>query len=226
MANGTVGCRDGTNANARLWRVKTKHNVTALASYDIDGDGVKEIISGWSNGSFNVRREKNGEIMFKENLSLGNDQNSVSAILSSDYRIDGKEELIVCMKSGEIRGYLPTDIDLASSYEQTNNFARNSTSGVNIKNLADQQVLSELQAKKLELMNELKLLEKTLKVSKPGLDSIPGALPANTQLAYVLEPQLNSRCVELNIEASTDVLLANVIIIDTGQGFFLKTNFM
>ena len=215
MANGTVGCRDGINAT-RLWRVKTKHNVTALASYDIDGDGVKEIISGWSNGSFNVRREKNGEMIFKENLSTGSDQNSVSAILSSDYRIDGKEELIVCMKSGEIRGFLPTDIDLASSYEQTNNLVRNSNSGVNIKNLADQQVLSELQAKKLELMNELKLLEKTLKVSKPGLDSIPGALPANTQLAYVLEPQLNSRCVELNIEASTDVLLANVIIIDTG----------
>ena len=52
LANGTVGVYDRSH---RLWRVKSKNRLTALSSFDIDGDGVPELISGWDNGNFEVR---------------------------------------------------------------------------------------------------------------------------------------------------------------------------
>lgn len=47
LNNGTVGVYDNAT---RAWRVKSKHSVGALASFDLDGDGIPEIIIGWSNG--------------------------------------------------------------------------------------------------------------------------------------------------------------------------------
>lgn len=54
LANGTVGAYDGP---ARQWRVKSKYAPTALAAFDLDGDGVPELISGWSNGKVEARAE-------------------------------------------------------------------------------------------------------------------------------------------------------------------------
>jgi hypothetical protein len=47
LANGTIGVYDGA---VRLWRVKSKHEVVAVAGYDFDQDGQLELVSGWSNG--------------------------------------------------------------------------------------------------------------------------------------------------------------------------------
>ena len=34
-------------------------------SYDLDGDGVKELITGWSNGKLDARNDRSGEVVFK-----------------------------------------------------------------------------------------------------------------------------------------------------------------
>ena len=96
LSNGTVGVYSGIKS--RMWRVKTKHQVTALTAYDMNSDGVKEVISGWSNGTLNIRNDSNGETLYK--CSMGG---PVAAIVTGDYRNDGKEELIVCSSSGEVR---------------------------------------------------------------------------------------------------------------------------
>ena len=183
--------------------------MTALSSFDIDGDGVKEVIAGWSNGSFSIRRDGTGELLYRD--SPATSCPPVVSIVCADYRLDGNECLMVCLQSGEVKGFLATDSDLSATVSQA---STTKNTGINSKNAGDQQVLADLQAKKLELMGELRLLEKAMK-AKPGSEALLGSLPANTNLVYVLEPVLEAGCVQLSVDSTTDILLFNLVVIDT-----------
>lgn len=67
-----------------------------MGSYDLDGDGVDELITGWSNGKIDARNSKTGEIIFKDVFVHG-----VAGIVSGDYRRAGRNQLIVVSQSGE-----------------------------------------------------------------------------------------------------------------------------
>jgi Bardet-Biedl syndrome 2 protein len=207
LANGTVGVYN--NPKVRAWRVKTKSKVTALHTYDLDLDGVKEVFSGWGNGNFNVRRADNGEVIFKESMDT-----AIASILTADYRMDGKEEVMICSESGEIKAYLATDVEFGTMFE----------SGVGKTNAADQKMINDLQAQKIQLMNELKILERSLKPTRAG-DIPVGALPANTTLSYSLEADPASSAVLLKVEATTDVQIVNLIAADLGM-CFLRSFYM
>jgi len=103
LANGTIGVY---NRTARVWRVKSKHEPVALQAFDLDADGVPELISGWNNGSVNVRNESTGEVIYKDTFS-----SPIAGIVTADYRSDGHENIIICAQDGEIRGYLPATRD-------------------------------------------------------------------------------------------------------------------
>ena len=66
MANGTVGVYEKTT---RWWRIKSKNQATAIFAFDLDGDGVKELITGWSSGKLDARNDKSGEVVFKVRMS-------------------------------------------------------------------------------------------------------------------------------------------------------------
>ena len=89
LSNGTVGVYSGSKS--RLWRVKTKNKVAAVDSFDLDKDGIPEIITGWANGMFNVRKLDSGELIYKDNVGA-----AVVGIVKADYRLDGKEEVMIC----------------------------------------------------------------------------------------------------------------------------------
>ena len=200
LANGTVGVY--TNPKNRLWRVKTKNKVTAVHAHDIDLDGVPEIFSGWSNGAYNVRRQDSGEVVFRQTMD-----SPVAALLSADYRMSGKQELMVISESGEIRGYVPAEMELGALHE----------SGVAKDNTSDQKVLNELQTQKLELLAEMKLLERAAKAnSKSSSESQqqPGVLPLNTELAYQFDGDLALGALVLRVTVNTDVQIVNLIAED------------
>ena len=39
-----------------------KKQATAIFSFDLDGDGMKELITGWSSGKLDARNDKSGEV--------------------------------------------------------------------------------------------------------------------------------------------------------------------
>jgi Bardet-Biedl syndrome 2 protein len=206
LANGTVGTYSGTRN--RLWRVKTKHRVTALTSYDLNADGVPEVISGWSNGMVSVRSIDNGENLFKFTMP-----GAVASIVTGDYRMDGKEELIVCAATGDVSGYLPADFELIPS--TVSDGKGGGSSGP--QPTGDEKMLDDLQKKKLDLSNELRALEKNIKSIKAGDGAAPGGLSAETKLQYSLEADSARKGVLLTVEATTDVQVASVIAIDLGM---------
>lgn len=93
LSNGTVGVYFHKE---RLWRIKSKNQAISLLSYDINNDGSKELITGWSNGKVDVRNVESGEVLYKDNLSK-----SIAAVLIADYNLDGINELIVCTVEGK-----------------------------------------------------------------------------------------------------------------------------
>jgi len=66
LGNGTIGVYDNAT---RKWRVKSKNKVHCIQSFDLDSDGVPELISGWSNGRFEVRNDTDGELIYRQNFS-------------------------------------------------------------------------------------------------------------------------------------------------------------
>jgi Bardet-Biedl syndrome 2 protein len=197
LANGTVGVYDQNKV--RMWRVKTKHKPTAIFSYDIDMDGVEELFIGWSNGLLTVRRSDNGSVIFRETFD-----SSISAILKVDYRMDGKEEVIICTEAGTITGYLPTDAEFGTMFE----------SGIMKESAEDQRIIEELHKFKLELAAEMKLVEKMMKSKSSSTEEPIGSLPPNTSLSYELRPDKHSEALILRIEANADVQIMNVIVVD------------
>lgn len=47
---------------------QSKNQAVAIYSYDLDGDGVPELITGWSNGKIDARNDRSGEVVFKVGL--------------------------------------------------------------------------------------------------------------------------------------------------------------
>lgn len=89
-----------------------------MGSYDLDGDGVDELITGWSNGKIDARNSKTGEIIFKDLFS-----NGIAGIVSGDYRRAGRNQLIVISCTGESNNKLEVSFLYFNFYDlQSYNF--------------------------------------------------------------------------------------------------------
>ncbi|CAJ1990843.1 Ciliary BBSome complex subunit 2 N-inal/Ciliary BBSome complex subunit 2 middle region/Ciliary BBSome complex subunit 2 C-inal [Leishmania donovani] len=118
LENGTVGMYE---RGERVWRVRGKSVPVSAAFCDVDGDGVAELVIGWSNGRVEVRTdrggglEKGGSVLFRDTYS-----SAVAAVLSEDYRQDGMPLPVICTVDGTVRGLalLETRKDEAAEVRQ------------------------------------------------------------------------------------------------------------
>ncbi|KAH3884129.1 hypothetical protein DPMN_008100 [Dreissena polymorpha] len=191
LANGTVGVYDKT---ARYWRIKSKNQAITINSFDLDSDGVAELITGWSNGKMDARSDRTGEVIFKDNFN-----HAVAGVVQGDYRHDGKQQLICVSVEGEVRGYNPAPEEMRGNLMDTN---------------MEQETIRELSQRKQNLMMELRNYEENTKAGEaaqgvlsarasqgrggpisadrpfpPGVEyeqSTMGVIPASTQLQTTL----------------------------------------
>ncbi|XP_019361333.1 PREDICTED: Bardet-Biedl syndrome 2 protein isoform X2 [Gavialis gangeticus] len=202
LSNGTVGVYDKT---ARYWRIKSKNHAMSIHAFDLNSDGVCELITGWSNGKVDARSDRTGEVIFKDNFA-----SSIAGVVEGDYRMDGNTQLICCSIDGEVRGYLP------GSQEMKGNL---------MDSTAEQDLIRELSQKKQNLLLELRNYEENSKQIELSTqvnegDGQRGVIPANTQLQTALSVNLGadsqSAHVELCISTSNDTIIRAVLIFAEG----------
>uniref|UniRef100_A0A671VJK9 BBSome complex member BBS2 n=1 Tax=Sparus aurata TaxID=8175 RepID=A0A671VJK9_SPAAU len=195
LANGTVGVYDRT---ARYWRIKSKNHAMSIHAFDLNADGVVELITGWSNGKIDARSDRTGEVIFKDNFS-----SSVAGVVEGDYRLDGQQQLICCSIEGEVRGYLPASKDLKGNLMDTS---------------SEQDLIRELSQRRQNLLLELRNYEENAKVHAPIIGV--GVIPANTQLQTALSvrpaTEAQKAHVELSISTPNETIIRAVLIFAEG----------
>ncbi|NXN14934.1 BBS2 protein, partial [Indicator maculatus] len=201
LANGTVGVYERA---ARYWRIKSKNHAMSIHAFDLNSDGVCELITGWSNGKVDARSDRTGEVIFKDNFS-----SSIAGVVEGDYRMDGSTQLICCSVDGEVRGYLPGGEEMKGNLMDTS---------------AEQDLIRELSQKKQNLLLELRNYEENAKAELSSqlkeAAGQRGVIPASTQLLTTLSVNLGSDSqsahVELCVSTSNDTIIRAVLIFAEG----------
>lgn len=206
---GTVGGTVGIYEKfSRAWRTKSKSRINCITSFDLDNDGVPELICGWDNGKVEVRNQKTGEVMSKDYF-----QAPVAALVHADYRLDGRDTLMCLTVEGDVRGWLPADPRVAGSTA-----AAGDTKGQMEKDKAS-EVYRALLAKKKELTQELNSFQEQLRqisAAKEGTggkkDSTQGVIPTDTKLQASLKCNQTAGTVELHLTTNNFSVIRMVII--------------
>ncbi|TMW68821.1 hypothetical protein Poli38472_006289 [Pythium oligandrum] len=202
LQNGTVGVYRGKN---RAWRVKSKNTPTAIHSFDIDGDGEKEIVIGWNSGKFEARRITNGEVVHKDMFNA-----PIAAIVSADYRMDGHQEVICCSSEGEIRGYYTASGEFPTTpavVEKAQNEEKE------VSKLSKQKAAMQLELKSLETLNAGASASKNAKTT--GL-----RIKSGTKVNVKSVSTRSSTALELEVSTDTEYVIRMVIIYEYDVGIF------
>jgi Bardet-Biedl syndrome 2 protein len=162
-----------------------------LLAFDIDLDGVPELIAGWSNGRIEVRREGKGDLLYKDRMT-----SSISKLFVCDYRMNGKQELVSVAIDGEIKGYTSSEPDAIETTVDTT---------------VQETQLQTLMDKRNELLNELKTFENNIKTTKLGKQA-NGVIPANTKLSLNVKADKTTKSLQCILSTNNDTVIKVKII--------------
>ena len=159
-------------------------------------------MSGWSNGKVEVRRALAGDVVFRTHVS-----GAVAALLSADFRLDGKEALVVAAVDGEVKGFVKPEPHEAGE--------RAAAAGD-----MSEETLVELTQRKQELLFELSRYESGMRGTGQGegAGAAGGAtdygemVPKDTDVKGKLESHPERGCVELVLESTNEAAIKMVVI--------------
>lgn len=223
LSNGTVGVY---HRQERLWRIKSKNSSVALFAWDVNGDGIPELITGWTSGKVDGRNIETGEVVFKDNF-----ESPIASILAADYNNDGIIELLVVSTNGEIRGYQ------CSSLQSLNELPVYDSK-------QEDELIRDLMKRKQLMLRELRNYEEnerfadsqtTLNATfspKLSVDDssnpVVGSIPATTQVTSNLIICTESSTIKLNLTTSNSTIIRAVVIfaegIFNGESFVVHPN--
>ncbi|EQC35357.1 hypothetical protein SDRG_07069 [Saprolegnia diclina VS20] len=201
LENGTVGVYKGKH---RVWRVKSKNVPTSINAFDINGDGDKEIVIGWSNGRFEARNLTNGEVVYRDTFAA-----PIAAVLTADYCTRGQEEVLCCAQDGEIRGYL------FAGGMGANAVAASALMPDHVS--AEEKEVQELIKSKANLAAELKAFENA--VAKTTKSTNARLAPA-TRITIKASASMASASIELAVSTDTENVIKMVVVYDYDAGIF------
>eukprot|EP00964_Phaeocystis_antarctica_P129517 scaffold93357_cov40-Phaeocystis_antarctica.AAC.1 len=130
LANGTIGVYD--QPGQRKWRVKSKHEATAIVGFDLDGDGQPEVISGAERrdgrahlqGPHELGHLRDTHRRLPQRRTHGTPNPHPNSNPNPNPNPDPNpnpnpdpnpnQELIVCSDDGEVKAYLPAGEELTS----------------------------------------------------------------------------------------------------------------
>ena len=183
-------------------RARARARARALAAYDLDADGIPELISCWSNGALTVRSEFNGEVIYRDTPSA-----PIAAAIDADLRLEGKSQMIVCATDGEVRGYVTVDSEGAAQM---------------IDEGQDQKVIAELQQRKQDMLLELHGLETNIKQAnaKPGEQTQQSIVPQNARVSMDMATNEQRTSFEFVFMTNNNTFVISVIVLDTDGGIF------
>lgn len=199
LMNGTVGVYDKLS---RAWRVKSKNRVNCVSCYDLDNDGIPELVVGWENGKVEVRNQQSGEVMCKDYF-----QAPIAALVSADYRLDGRQTLMCLTTEGDVRGWLPSTGSGADA-----------VGGPAVVETKEGEAFRNLLEKKRELTMELSNYQEQMKQFKGGQNAsagpgtTQGVIQTDTKLHVSLRPNSNHGTVELHLMTSNYSMIRAVVI--------------
>ncbi len=142
---------------------------------DINNDGQKELICGWSSGKLQIRKEINGDII--QELELNTD---ISKLIIADLNNSGKKQIACFLANGEVIGY---------EYREEENKLDKPVVTKDAK-IPPEELLKfeKLQKEKQKLIEEIETL--TIKLTNRGKSNVSkdeNCLPSTTNVKIDLQ---------------------------------------
>uniref|UniRef100_A0A1I8HC79 Bardet-Biedl syndrome 2 protein homolog n=1 Tax=Macrostomum lignano TaxID=282301 RepID=A0A1I8HC79_9PLAT len=217
LANGTI---DPPVAH------QIKEHPVAVFAFDLDSDGVPELITGWSNGKIDARNCRTGEVVFKDQFP-----SSVAGIVAADFRKDGT-------KDSKVRSFDPVPTHLRATLLETTGV--DSASSVHSLMQTRQNLQLELHNYEENAKAQLQQQRQLTRTAAPaaaeklagssggggGISGLSGAasdtasaIPANTQVQTSLSVDLAHKpapCVCLRVATTNSTAIRAVIVFAEG----------